>query len=261
MEAVLDKVRSDSNLQLKTQAEEFDGMVEGLTRVPWRSSYVLDLPSNPEELQMGDSHKRRHRIRWALKKAMRSGVQVRIAESENELKSWYELYLDTMRRKIVPPRPYRLFHVMWQELRQKGRMQLLLAEKYGEGKTRLLAGSIFLMLGGTVFYAFTGCRREDFSLHPHDLIQWQAIQTAAKKGYRRYDFGEVADDSQSLANFKSKWGAEEKRLHRFYYPAPKSLARTSLPVAGWPTEIARNIWQHLPLSATARIGDILYRYL
>ena len=166
-----------------------------------------------------------------------------------------------MRRKAVPPRPYRFFHAMWQALFRRGLMQLLLAEKQAEGQTRLLAGSIFLKFGHTVFYAFTGCRRADFSMHPCDLIQWHAIQNAAKERYRRYDFGEVADDSPSLANFKRKWGAEETRLYRYYYPAPNNLEAQSLPLSTWPRKIAQNVWRQLPLSTTARIGDFLYSYL
>ena len=150
---------------------------------------------------------------------------------------------------------------MWEELHRRGLMQLLLAEKNEGGQTRILAGSILLKLGRTVFYAFTGCRRADFSLHPHDMIQWSAIQSAAKEGCRRYDFGEVADDSQSLANFKAKWGAEEQLLYRYYYPAPMNLEAKSLPMPAVARKVVENLWRRLPLSVTARIGDILYSYL
>src|SRR5207249_10001549 len=92
------------------------------------------------------------RITWAVNKAAKAGVRVRDAETDDELRSWYRLYLETMREKAVPPRPYRFFKTMWDVLRPQAMLRLLLAEQQG----RLLAGSIFLCYGSTVCYAFTG---------------------------------------------------------------------------------------------------------
>jgi CelD/BcsL family acetyltransferase involved in cellulose biosynthesis len=263
LRAAVELARKEHSIQLeiKTQTRDFDNLVEGLVRVNWNPSYVLELPSNPEELQLGDSRSRRHHIRGAVKKALNSGVQVRPADTEQELRNWYELYLDTMRRKVVPARPYRLFASMWRTLRPRGLMELLIAEKHGVGCPQLLAGSIFLKLGATVSYSFTGCHREDFSFHPHDLIQWHAIHDATKLGFRHYDFGEVAGDAGLLANFKSKWGAKESNLFRYYYPAPQFLEHRTLPMNGRWDSMVRAAWQRLPLSVTASIGDALYRFL
>src|SRR5262249_56274015 len=106
------------------------------------------------------------------------------AETERDLRAWYGLYVDTMRWHVVPPRPYRFFEVAWQLLRPRGLLRLLLAEQHEARQSRLLAGSIFLMFGQTVFYAFNGRRREDLSLEPNDAIQWQAIHDAFRRGFR-----------------------------------------------------------------------------
>lgn len=263
LRAAVDLARKEHPIQLeiKTQTSDFDNLVEGLVRVNWNPSYVLELPSDPEKLQLGDSRSRRHHIRGAVKKALSSGVRVRPADTEQELRNWYELYLDTMRRRVVPARPYRLFTSMWHTLRPRGLMELLIAEKHEAGRPELLAGSIFLKLGTTASYAFTGCRREDFSLHPHDLIQWHAIHAAAKSGFRHYDFGEVAGDAGLLANFKSKWGAKETQLFRYYYPRPEFLEHRTVPLDGAWGFMVRGLWQRLPLSITAGIGDIVYSFL
>ena len=229
--------------------------------VPWRQSYVLPLPANVTDLRLGRSSKHRHRIKNSVKKAMEWGLQIRPAESEDELFRWYQLYLDTMKRKIVPPRPFRFFLGMWRLLHPRGLMQLLLAEKERIAGREVMAGSIFLEFGGTVSYAFTGCPRQNFALRPHDLIQWHAIHEAVERGNQRYDFGEVPDDSQSLARFKSKWGAEEQKLYRFYWPPPENLDCCSLPVGNWSKRLVRRVWSHLSLSTTAQLGDRIYRYL
>jgi hypothetical protein len=263
LRAAVDLVNRDRHLQLeiKTQTAEFDGLVDGLARVTWNPSFVLKLPAKEEELQLGDSRSRRHHIRGAVNRALRSGVQVRPAETEQELRDWYELYLDSMRRRVVPARPFRLFAAMWEILRPRGQMELLLAEKSEAGTCGLLAGSIFLKFGRTVFYSFTGCRREDFSLHPHDLIQWHAIHGAVRDGFLRYDFGEVPEEAPLLANFKSKWGAKESSLCRYYYPVPDKLELRGLPVHPWSKRLVSSAWQKLPLPLTARLGDWIYSFL
>ena len=93
---------------------------------------MLQLPGRSEELRFGNS--RNHSaIKRAVNKAARMGVEVRQAESEDQLRAWYALYLDTMRWHAVPPRPYRFFKNCWELLRPHGLMRLLLAEQHEAG--------------------------------------------------------------------------------------------------------------------------------
>jgi lipid II:glycine glycyltransferase (peptidoglycan interpeptide bridge formation enzyme) len=146
-------------------------------------------------------------------------------------------------------------------------MRLLLAEqKKAEQQmneqTRLVAGSIFLKFGQTVFYSFTGCAPRDLCLHPHDLIQIEAIRDACKGGFRWYDFGEVSEDNESLAQFKSKWGTEPRPLFRYYYPARADrLQEDHAHNGGVFTNSTRKLWSALPERATAVLGDMIYRYM
>jgi lipid II:glycine glycyltransferase (peptidoglycan interpeptide bridge formation enzyme) len=223
-------------------------------------TYVLELPERPELLHFGNS--RNHsRVRWSINKATKSGVEVRAAETERDLRAWYELYLDTMRRLAVPPRPYRFFEIAWARLQPRGLMRLLLAERSEAGRNRLLAGSIFLTFGGTFFYAFTGWRREELSLRPNDVVQWQAIHDACREGYRYYDFGEVDKDNPSLADFKTKWGAELKWLYRYYYPSPRELETGALESSSRTRQLASAVWRRLPIKATVLLSNLLHHYL
>jgi lipid II:glycine glycyltransferase (peptidoglycan interpeptide bridge formation enzyme) len=162
-----------------------------------------------------------------------------------------------MRIKAVPPRSYRFFQSLWTRLRPQGQMRLLLAERKTADGTKLVAGSIFLKFGQTVFYAFTGCAPRDFYLHPHDLIQLEAIRDACKSGYRWYDFGEVSEDNESLAQFKGKWGTQPKPLFRYYYP----LREEENSILGREITHSRKLWRLLPEGATAVLGDLIYRYM
>jgi hypothetical protein len=269
-----------AQLEIKTQTNGLDTLTEGLSCVPWRFTYVEELPSSsdgsawqefcenlrlPREcgncagckrLRFGNA-KQQHRVNWAVNKALKLGLEVREAEAEEDLEKWYELYLQTMRHKSVPPRSYRFFRSLWLTLRPKGQMRLLLAERKQDGAPILIAGSIFLKFGQRVFYAFTGCAPRDLYLHPHDIIQLEAIRDACKSGYRWYDFGEVSEDNESLAQFKGKWGAVPKALFRYYSPAMKNRVHAK---GGLMTSV-RKLWSLMPESATTALGDLIYRYM
>jgi hypothetical protein len=265
-------------LEIKTHIPDLSLSVPRVTCVPWRPTYVEELPPADEgkewdefwenlrlprvctscegcrRLRFGNA-KRQHRVNWAVNKAKKLGLEVREAETEEELAQWYRLYLLTMRHNAVPPRPYRLFQSLWSSLRPTGKMRLLLAEQSNAGQKKILAGSILLQFGQTVFYAFTGCAPEDWGLHPHDILQIEAIRGACRAGYRWYDFGEVAEEHEALAQFKTKWGGEPRPLYRYYSPAPVVKPEEG---SGRLAQSARRLWRHLPPKATAVLGDWIY---
>jgi hypothetical protein len=268
-------------LEIKSQRAGLDLLVPELACLPWRFTHVTELPSpgpgapwvgfgeqdrsvrfcgvceDCERLRFGNA-KRHHRVMWAVKKAQKSGLLLRDAEDQQDLREWYRLYLESLRPHAVPPRPFRFFESLWQQLKLAGLLRLLVVEQGERGSRRMVAGSVLLGLGQTEFYAFTGCSPSDFSLHPHDLIQMGAIRCACKTGFRWYDFGEVPEEHEELNQFKGKWGSEKNQMFRYYFPmAPP---RSSNP-RGRFTSTVREVWRHLPLSATRILGDLIYRFL
>src|SRR5918995_2185032 len=250
-----------TRLQIKTQ-RQIDELPAQLAEVPWRVSYTVRLPSDPEELRFGNS--RNHaRIKWAVQKAERHGVRMRNAESVDDLRSWYRLYLDVNRWRAQPSRPYRFFEAAWELLRPPGLMRLLLAEQMVNGKGRLLAGSMFLLFGRTVSYAFNARLREALPLRPNDALQWRAIHDACAEGFRWYDLGEVGAGNAGLAGFKAKWGAELQPLYRYQYPpvSDASSGYGALEADGRVQHALGTVWRRVPLRATEWVGDMGYRYL
>jgi lipid II:glycine glycyltransferase (peptidoglycan interpeptide bridge formation enzyme) len=141
-------------------------------------------------------------------------------------------------------------------------LELLLAERLAGGRRELLAGSLFLMFGQTVFYAFNGCESDGRSLRANDLLQWQAITDACQAGFRHYDLGEVVETQEGLHEFKSKWGAQPRRLYRYYFPSPGSVQATAMEASrGTVGRLAKAAWRRLPWRATAVLGDRVYSYL
>jgi CelD/BcsL family acetyltransferase involved in cellulose biosynthesis len=255
--AALERARDQegARLQIKRAAADLDGLVDGLGGAAWRSSYVVTLPDDPGGLRFGNS--RNHgRIKWAVNKAAKEGVEVRVAENLSDVQAWYPLYLRTMREVVVPPRPLRLFEAMWRELAPHDLMRLYVAEQRGT----MIAGSIVLGLGRTAFYAFNGRLRSALPLRPNEVLQWEAIHDACKRGFERYDLGEVVAGGEGLADFKRKWGADEVQLHRYYHPPPEPDGDDDGGGGGL-AKRATAMWPRLPLGVTRLAGDVAYRWL
>ena len=126
----------------------------------------------------------------------------------------------------------------------------------------MLAGSIVLGLGRTAFYAFNGRLRGALALRPNEVLQWEAIHDACRRGFERYDLGEVERRQRGLAEFKRKWGADEVQMRRYYHPPPEPergrRRRRGRRRAG---ALATSAWPRLPLASTRLAGDLAYRWL
>jgi hypothetical protein len=72
--------------------------------------------------------------------------------------------------------------------------------------------------------------------------------------------GEVPEGHYGLADFKGKWGTDEKWLYRYYYPAPQEFESGTLSTSRT-TQVMSAVWRRLPLKATMLIGNWIYRYL
>lgn len=250
-----------TTLQVKAQKPDLDGLVDGVVAMPWRQTYILQLPAQSNEPFRITHSRQRAVVKWAINKAERMGVRIRSAETAADLKAWYSLYLETMRRNFVLPRPYRFFLALWENLRPAKLMDLLIAEQELAGQRRMIAGAIFFTFGKTMSYSFSGSGSEDFSLRPNDLLIWRAINDACEKGYRFFDLGEVPEGNEDLAKFKKKWGAEPLRMYRYYYPTSAATNDNALESEGRLNAWLNSVWTHLPLWAVSWIGDQVYSRL
>jgi hypothetical protein len=248
-------------LQIKAHCGELRGESDDVVKKPWRQCYVVHLPGiRGQEYKIPNSQNRAT-IKRGINKAISKGVGTRMADKESDLLTWYEFYLETMRRNLVPARPYRFFKALWELMRPTGTMRLVLAEHQTEAGTRIIGGHIFFFFGQTVTYAFGASRSADFSLRPNDTILWEAIQNASMEGYRFVDLGEVPDGDDDLARFKIKWGAEAVQLYRYYYPDFPVVEPAVEENKYSPMKLASALWRHMPLSMTAWVGDRIFGYL
>ena len=254
------KENEERHLQIKTFSPQLKIEKDQLHKFLWREIYITEIPEYPKEIRFGDS--RNHAaIKRAMKKALKNNVHFREATDINELKEWYPLYSDTMRFHVTPARSYSFFKNIWELMKPKGLMSLILAELETNGSKQIIAGSVLFRFNDTVTYAFNGSSRNHFELRPNDLLHWQAIHDAQKMGFKYYDLGEVSKDHLSLAAYKKKWASLIKEMYHYYYPKPEGLENEKELDAGTSGNLKQKIWQTLPLKVTEIIGDRTYKYL
>lgn len=248
-------------LQIKVQAEDLNDSIEGIVRKAWRQSYVVPLAGKPGQPYQIPGGQNRSSIKRSINKAIANGVRTRPADTVEDLRVWYRIYLETMRRNFVPARPYRFFLALWELMRPTGTMRLVLAEQQTPTGFRIVGGHLFFTFGSTVTYAFGASRSADFALRPNDIIMGQAINDASVAGYSFVDLGEVPEGDDDLARFKTKWGAEPVRLYRYYAPDFPDADHSSGSTGGSPLALAKKVWSRLPLAVTSWMGDWIYSYL
>lgn len=181
-----------------------------------RSSWVLDLAGDPEELLAGMKQKTRYNIRLAARK----GVEVREGGPE-DLDEFYPLFQETAQRDdfFIHPKPVyaRMFQLFW----DSGNFALFLARYQG----RLIAAITLVRFGPTCWYLQGASSNEHRNLMATYLLQWEGIQWARQQGCTTYDFRAVPDllredqDMYGVYRFKEGFGGHQfTTLHTYAMP-------------------------------------------
>ncbi|RME45644.1 MAG: GNAT family N-acetyltransferase [Chloroflexi bacterium] len=176
-----------------------------------KQTYVLALDRPIDQLWEG----LKSTCRRAVRKAQRSGVEVIEPDRKDFLEDYYELAKDTYRKSNrLPPLSAQQLGIVWDTLKDKDRMKVLLARHAG----RTIAGAIFLLFEDKAYYWDGAAYRAGLSMRPNNLIHWTLIEWAASHDYRTYDM--LGANMPSIARFKETFGCQ---LRPFCY-AYKSLS-------------------------------------
>lgn len=195
-------------------------------------------------------------VQQQIKKSQKLGVQVRVAQSREDMLLYYRLHLQTRTKKHgMPSQTQDYFLALWDAFAESGTMQLLLAEHQGA----TIAGIIMFMSGTTMHYAYGASDEQYLNLAPNNLLFWTAITWGSTHGYRSMDLGRTARDNQGLMEFKRRWGAQQEEIPYYYYPHTAGLASTS--ESSWRYKMLTTIWKKLPLTVTGQLGGYLYKHL
>ncbi len=140
--------------------------------------------SNDELLERMNRHTRRE-----FRQSLRGPVNVRFA-SRPDLGSFHELYCATAMRHGFTPWSPRYLETVWDELRPKGQVELLLADVDGTD----VAGNLVTCFGDAVTGRLVGFdpQRLKARIRPNELLMWKTMEWARDVGVRWLDVGGVA---------------------------------------------------------------------
>jgi lipid II:glycine glycyltransferase (peptidoglycan interpeptide bridge formation enzyme) len=140
-------------------------------------------------------------VRRAIRKSTKSGVYVRISESEKDMRTFYTIYLSLMKRFKSTPKPYSLLSALQRS--PIGRLAI------AEHNNRIIGGMLFLHFNKVTTVWMVASLAEDVHLRPNNAIYDFTIRWACENGYYWVDFGASPPERVGLIKFKENWSAEK----------------------------------------------------
>jgi CelD/BcsL family acetyltransferase involved in cellulose biosynthesis len=194
----------------------------------------------------------RSQVRRNIRTAEKAGLEVRRAESCDDLtRTYFDLHAETRRRLGVPPQPRRFFESLWRHVLEPGLGFLLLAYHGGTA----VAGAVFLEWNGRIVYKYGASDREHWPLRPNNLLFWECIRSRAAAGARSLDFGRSDLEDEGLRAFKQSWGAPEEPLA--YTALGRGPSRAG---SGSGAQLLRPLFRASPNWVGRMVGATLYRW-
>ncbi len=193
-------------------------------------------------------------VQRAIRKAERSGLELREGRNRADLLEFYELHMKTRKKLGVPFQPLRFFETLWQIFSLDKRASLLLTQK--DGMT--IAAILLLKFKATTYYKFAASDRRFLHLRPNHLLIWEALRRAQSQECQAFDFGRASLEEGGLIDFKRRWGAHAYRLtyKSIGYSAENfsALQRSSLSM------ISKRIFSRLPTRVGRCFAGFIYRH-
>lgn len=147
------------------------------------------------------------RVRGAVRKAKKTGVEVTNTDTDEDLSKFYEMYLMTLKRIGGTPKPRKLMQV----LLQRNIAKLAIA-KYNNS---IIAGLLYLYYNRTVTLWCEASLPEYLQYRPNNAIFHHIITWACEEGYKWVDFGASPPENEGLIAHKEQYRA--KRTDFFSY--------------------------------------------
>lgn len=163
-----------------------------------RATIEIDLSKSLEELWNSLDKD----AKWGVKKAEKSGLNVKIIEDEMGWKDFYEIYKKTcLYGKIVP--------------RDMDEIKIgKLLGCFFEGK--MIAGAVIKINADRVTLFLNASEHEHLKYQPNNLLYWSIIKWGKENGFKIFDLGGYQINAKEgsklyeINRFKLRWGGEIK---------------------------------------------------
>lgn len=193
-----------------------------------------------------------------VRKAERSGVEVRQAIDKGELREWYLLHLRLRRAKFgLLAQPYAFFERIWDTFFEKGQGFLLLATH----QDRVIGGTLYLIWKDVCYYKFSASDGGYLSLRPNNLVMWRGVLEAKERGCRLLDLGRSPVGEPGLVAFKQGFGAKDEDMYAVTYDKEGKAQENAREARRLLNDLTRLFVQEsVPERVTEEAGALLYRF-
>jgi CelD/BcsL family acetyltransferase involved in cellulose biosynthesis len=165
-------------------------------------THVLPLGRDYESLSAGFAPAARRLVRQSEE----SGLAIRAAENLEDVRAFYNLAVETVRRRGGTPKPFSLYARIFKALVPAGlaRYHLVLHEE------RPVAGSLHLFREGVATSWLPVSSEAAWPLRPNNFLISRVLMSLCDAGYLEYHFGASPPDAAGLIRFKESWGASPR---------------------------------------------------
>lgn len=207
-----------SSLAPKTEEMKTLFREEGFSDAPVHmmhpeNAWILDI--TPDENALMAQMKKR--TRYSIRKAEKDGVTIKTSADPKDVGLFYEMYLETAKRqKFVP---FSKNYIMREfEIFEKSGKSLIF---FAYLKDKLISAAVIIFSGKMAFYHHgASIRLENSGITASELLQWQVILEAKRRGNLAYNFWGIAPPEAKshpwlgLTTFKKGFGGyAEDYLH------------------------------------------------
>jgi hypothetical protein len=162
---------------------------------------------NYDDIWNGFHRKTRQKIR----KAKKSGVEIKDGTSLGDFKSFYDIYAKESLQKWgyeTPQIPFKLCKNLYKF--GSDHVKLSLATK----DDKIIAGTLSLLYSKTFYLFMSAFLPEYGTFNPTSILFNHAIKQACQEGYNCVNFG-TSGNLKQLGKFKEKFGPEKVELERY----------------------------------------------
>jgi serine/alanine adding enzyme len=215
------------------------------TQQPSYNTYLVDLPSTPDEMLKSFSSDHRNHVR----KSMKKGFKVRFGHLDL-LNDLYEALSRSMHELGSP------YHAKTylRQLAQSLGASLEFAVLY-DPQGKIAGGGVFITQGDTVFNLHANILRFVRSNYAGEYLYWSVIERGIQKGLKTFDLGRSLIGSGNEV-FKMKWAPRKKLLAYWHWLAP-GQELPSLNQKNPKFQAAIAVWKILPAFIVRPLGPFL----
>lgn len=211
-------------------------------------TFLKDLPDDPEECLGTIPRKSRASARQARD---RHGME--FAEGIEHLDAFYELFVENKRSLGSP-----VFGRAWfAALAERFGDDVIVAVVRHEGE--VIAAVLSFVHAGCVMPYYSGAKPGTERLGSMNYMYWKVMESAARRGLSRYDFGRSRAGT-GAASFKKNMGFEPTPL-TYEYVLRGDAEIPSVNPSNAKYDLVRKVWSRLPMPVVKWLGPRLMKGL